>query len=191
MTRPTLSEHVHCVLKRYTHGLVVICIVEVIYCKLSVDWWDIVVFTIFFIKSSFRQSSLKRKCHDFHENFATGYTISCQNDSFQRGQWWKFRQNGISVSVLETVMMAIWWHRSGATLAQVMACCLTTPSHYLDQCWLIVKEIVWHSTGSNFTGSWWRYAHGDFSALLALWPVNSPQKGTVMQTLMFLWCGSA
>ena len=31
---------------------------------------------------------------------------------------------------------AIWWHRSGSTLAQVMACCLTAPSHYLNQCWL-------------------------------------------------------
>ena len=31
---------------------------------------------------------------------------------------------------------AIWW-QSGSTLAQVMACCLTAPSHYLNQCWLI------------------------------------------------------
>ena len=29
---------------------------------------------------------------------------------------------------------AIWRHRSGSTLAQVMACCLTAPSHYLNQC---------------------------------------------------------
>ena len=34
---------------------------------------------------------------------------------------------------------AIWWHRSGSTLAQVMACCLTAPSHYLNQCWLIMS----------------------------------------------------
>ena len=31
----------------------------------------------------------------------------------------------------------IWRHRSGSTLSQVMACCLTAPSHYLNQCWLI------------------------------------------------------
>ena len=31
---------------------------------------------------------------------------------------------------------AIWQHRSGSPLAQVMACCLTAPSHYLNQCWL-------------------------------------------------------
>ena len=27
----------------------------------------------------------------------------------------------------------IWWYRYGSTLAQVMACCLTAPSHYLNQ----------------------------------------------------------
>ena len=39
---------------------------------------------------------------------------------------------------------AIWGHttrhRSGSTLAQVMACCLAAPSHYLTQCWLIIRE---------------------------------------------------
>ena len=40
---------------------------------------------------------------------------------------------------------AIWRHRSGSTLSQVMACCLTAPSHYLNQCWLIICEVLWHS----------------------------------------------
>ena len=37
-----------------------------------------------------------------------------------------------------------WWHwhvwqqRSASTLAQAMACCLMAPSHYLNQCWLII-----------------------------------------------------
>ena len=30
----------------------------------------------------------------------------------------------------------IWRHRSGSALAQVTACCLMAPSHYLNQCWL-------------------------------------------------------
>ena len=30
----------------------------------------------------------------------------------------------------------IWRQGSRSTLAQVMACCLTAPSHYLNQCWL-------------------------------------------------------
>ena len=44
----------------------------------------------------------------------------------------------------------MWQHRSGATLAQVMACCLTAPSHYLTQCWLIISKVQWHSSESNF-----------------------------------------
>ena len=39
--------------------------------------------------------------------------------------------------------VAIWQHRSEWTLAQVMACCLTAPSHYLNQCWLIIEEVLW------------------------------------------------
>ena len=31
------------------------------------------------------------------------------------------------------------------TLVQVMACCLTAPSHYLYQCWLIIIKVLWHS----------------------------------------------
>ena len=34
---------------------------------------------------------------------------------------------------------AIWWHRYGSTLAQVIACFLTAPSHYLNQCWFISR----------------------------------------------------
>ena len=26
-----------------------------------------------------------------------------------------------------------------------MACCLTAPSHYLNQCWRIIKGVLWHS----------------------------------------------
>ena len=33
-----------------------------------------------------------------------------------------------------------WWHRSGSTSAQVMACCVMTPSHYLKHSWLIINK---------------------------------------------------
>ena len=46
---------------------------------------------------------------------------------------------------------ATWRHGSRSKLAQVMACCLTAPSHYLNQCWLIISEIHWHSYEGNFT----------------------------------------
>ena len=39
---------------------------------------------------------------------------------------------------------AIWRCRSGSTLAQVIACCLTAPSQHLNQCWLISSKVHWH-----------------------------------------------
>ena len=44
---------------------------------------------------------------------------------------------------------AIWWQGSGTTLAQVMACCLTAPSHYLSPCWLVISKVRWHSLWEN------------------------------------------
>ena len=35
---------------------------------------------------------------------------------------------------------AIWRWRSWSVLVQVMA-----PSHYLNQCWLIISKVLWHS----------------------------------------------
>ena len=47
---------------------------------------------------------------------------------------------------------AIWRQWSWTTLAQVMACCLTAPSHYLNQCWLIIRGVLWHSSEKIFAG---------------------------------------
>ena len=39
---------------------------------------------------------------------------------------------------------AIWRHRFGSTLTSVMACCLTAPSHYLNQCWpMFTNGALW------------------------------------------------
>ena len=47
---------------------------------------------------------------------------------------------------------AMWRQRSGSTLAHVMACCLTAPSHYLKQYWpIIISHVLWHSPQGNFT----------------------------------------
>ena len=47
---------------------------------------------------------------------------------------------------------AICHWRSWSTLVKlhVMACCLMAPSHYLNQCWLIISEILRHSPEGNF-----------------------------------------
>ena len=44
----------------------------------------------------------------------------------------------------------MWGHTYESTLAQVMACCLMAPSHYLNQCWLIINRVKWHSPDGNF-----------------------------------------
>ena len=36
-----------------------------------------------------------------------------------------------------------------STLAQVMACCLTAPSHHLKQCRLTINGVLWHSSPGN------------------------------------------
>ena len=36
---------------------------------------------------------------------------------------------------------AIWWQKTESTLAQVMPCCLTAPSHYLNRYWLIISKV--------------------------------------------------
>ena len=45
---------------------------------------------------------------------------------------------------------AIWRQRYGSKLAQVMVCCLTTLSHYLNQSLPIINDVLWHSHESNF-----------------------------------------
>ena len=46
-----------------------------------------------------------------------------------------------------------WRHWTGPTLAQIMARCLMAPSHYLNQCWLIISKFWQHSFEGNFTGN--------------------------------------
>ena len=46
---------------------------------------------------------------------------------------------------------ALWWCRSGSTLAQVMAWCRQATSHYLNQCWLIISEILLHLPEQCYT----------------------------------------
>ena len=45
----------------------------------------------------------------------------------------------------------MWQQRSGSTLAQVMACCLTAPSHYLNQSWQTIIKVLCHSPDVNST----------------------------------------
>ena len=61
-----------------------------------------------------------------------------------------------------------WWHKSESTLAQIMACCLASSSHYLNQCWLIMSKVLGHFPEGNFTGnvqgscSWYEFENCPF-----------------------------
>ena len=73
-------------------------------------------------------------------------------------------------------------HRSRSTLAQIMACCQMAPSHYLNQCWLIIKGVLWHSPESNFTVS-------VQAIVLGLWGWKSYFK-IIVTTLIGQWVNS-
>ena len=57
--------------------------------------------------------------------------------------WKQFNSIGLFNSLWPSD--AIWQHKSGSTLVQVMACCLTAPSHHLNQCWLTISKVPRHS----------------------------------------------
>ena len=77
-----------------------------------------------------------------------GFGNDCRSTSAQAG-----RSNGFPTMPINSLWPndAIWRHISRSTLAQVMACCLTAPSHYLNQCWLIFRKVQWHSVRGNLT----------------------------------------
>ena len=51
-------------------------------------------------------------------------------------------------------LATIWpRRRTWSTLLLILACWLAATSHYINQCWLIINGILWHSPECNFTGS--------------------------------------
>ena len=60
-------------------------------------------------------------------------------------QPWRICVNGLHETINSLWPSdVIWQQKSGSTLAQVMASCLTAPSHYLNQCWLIISKVLWY-----------------------------------------------
>ena len=47
-----------------------------------------------------------------------------------------------------TIWCMIW-----STLTQMRTFCLTALGHNLNQCWLIISEVLWYSPEGNFTGN--------------------------------------
>ena len=79
----------------------------------------------------------------------------------------------------------IWRHRTWSTMVQVMACCLTATSHYLNLCWLPISDFLWHSPHDDVI-KWkhfprnWPFVRGIHRS-----PVNSSHKGQWRGALMF------
>ena len=61
-----------------------------------------------------------------------------------------------------------WRHRYWSTLAQVMACCLTAPSHYLNQYWLIISTHQGRLSKGNFTRDTYPSHHSRKTASICL-----------------------
>ena len=72
-------------------------------------------------------------------------------DSAQLLKLMKFPlDTGDGALLIQWPSYAIWWNRSWSTLVQVMACCLTAPSHYLTQYWLIMSGVFLPSLWGQF-----------------------------------------
>ena len=61
-------------------------------------------------------------------------------------------------------LITLFYDISGSTIDQVMGCCLTTPSYYLNQFWLIISEVLWYLPEGKTTGNaqdiylWYKFA---------------------------------
>ena len=66
--------------------------------------------------------------------------------------WWLIHPNGRK-GQNEYLLTNSSWHSNAfwPTLDQVMACCLTASSYYLNQCWLITSQLLWHSSEGKLT----------------------------------------
>ena len=85
----------------------------------------------------------------FYSNMSSSYISLCSSSKVvphpcQARDWTICIPNAFSVYTFLLINSLwpsdhIWWHRSGSVLAQLMACWLTAPSHYLNQCWLVLN----------------------------------------------------
>ena len=119
-------------------------------------------------KKNLEQMHLKMsswKCQPFrwsHKTETTGkaWVLTEHRSYWWRGSYiwisfiyiyWSYREQFLKMNgILKKIYSlwpsdTIWQHRTRSAWAQVMACCLIAPSHYLDQCWLNINEVLWHS----------------------------------------------
>ena len=82
---------------------------------------------------------------------------------------------------------AIWWHRCGFTLDQVMASCLTAPSHYLNQYWLEITAIHSSATLQKMCKILWQKLSSNFFLKMFVYASPSGQWVKILKfTLLFI-----
>ena len=94
---------------------------------------------------------------DHHLRLATCTCLSCMIQSVKIRTFPTKVEGRRIVLLYENGLNSLWpddatWRQGyRSTLVQVMACCLTAPSHYLNQCSLITSKVQSHSSGNHFT----------------------------------------
>ena len=132
----------------------------------------------------------------------------CRSGSAVRHLFWRLIFCRISPFFMPVLNHCdtILWHNSQSTLAQVMACCLTAPSHYLNQCWLIISEVLWYFIGNvhdiylwyEFENCWLKITAASprdqwvnslrLSDSYMRWWSGSAQRASNMENVSIWWC---
>ena len=60
---------------------------------------------------------------------------------------------------------AIWQHRSGSTLVQIMAWCLMAPGHYLNQCWLLINRVLCNTLNAHDNDNYYVFENHTINTL--------------------------
>ena len=106
---------------------------------------------------------INRGCHAINEgnngirhliSFASNWTYACKISGVCT--WNIF----LNIDLNQVFIINILWpsyailcQRSWSILAPVMPCYVIAPSHYLNQCWLIIKYVFWHTPQTSCIGS--------------------------------------
>ena len=100
-------------------------------------------------------------------------------EHFDCKMWLSFQASMSSNKVMYMLVNSLWprdaiWHQiSWSTQVQVMACCLTAPSYYLNHCWLVISEffaIIWR----QFHRKCSRYHLYKFEITNTIWQLHLP-----------------
>ena len=89
---------------------------------------------MFFYHGWLRNKWLKLEWNIEEYKIVNNPVMKCYFKDWHTESWWV---NSLGPRVDK------WCQRqnSWSTLVRVMACCLTTPSHYPNQCWLLINEL--------------------------------------------------